>query len=205
MAHTYISSHFHCVFSTKERRPFITEDLQERLWPYIGGIARENKMKALAVGGVADHVHILRSLPATITVSKAMQLIKGGSSKWVHDEFPEHRRFAWQEGYGAFTVGVSQVVDTKRYVANQQEHHRKRSFQEEFIAFLEKHGIEYDPAHVGVKFSRPYGTTGSFGQGQSVFQSGGLVRWASEPVAGRVCRNIQESTASESRRTSCAA
>ena len=110
MAHSFNSSLFHCVFSTKQRRNTITPDLQERLWPYFGGIARENKMRALSVGGIEDHVHVLLSLPSTMPISKAMHLIKGGSSKWVHDTFPEHHAFAWQEGYGAFSIGVSHVT-----------------------------------------------------------------------------------------------
>jgi putative transposase len=148
MSHSYISSLYHCVFSTKDRRKIIDADLQTRLWPYLGGIARDNRMKALAVGGVEDHVHLLLSLPSTMTISMAMQLVKGGSSKWVHDAFPEKRDFAWQEGYGAFSIGISQVDDTKRYIANQAEHHRVKTFEEEFIAFLERHGIEYDPRYV---------------------------------------------------------
>ena len=83
---SYISAHFHCVFSTKGRRPLITPELRKRLWPFLGGIARQNKMKAIEIGGVEDPVHILPSLPATITISKAMQLIKGGSSKWIHED-----------------------------------------------------------------------------------------------------------------------
>jgi putative transposase len=148
MPHSYVSALFDCVFSTKERRKTITEDLQERLWQYMGGIARENKMRALSIGGIEDHVHLLLSIPSTVGIAKALQLIKGGSSKWVHDTFPEHRGFDWQEGYGAFSIAVSQVDDTKRYIANQREHHRTKTFQEEFIAFLEKHGIEYDPRYV---------------------------------------------------------
>ena len=148
MSHSYISSLFHCVFSTKDRRKTITSDLEERLWKYMGGIARENKMKALQIGGVEDHVHLLLSLPSTMSVSKAMQLIKGGSSKWIHDTFPQYQDFEWQEGYGAFGVGISQVDGTKRYIVNQKEHHRTKTFQDEFIAFLERHGIEYDPRFV---------------------------------------------------------
>jgi REP element-mobilizing transposase RayT len=94
---SYVSSYHHCVFSTKERRPLITKSLQERLWPYLGGIAREHKMSAVEIGGVADHVHILLSLPSSMPIAKALQLIKGGSSKWVHDTFPEHRLFALQK------------------------------------------------------------------------------------------------------------
>ncbi len=117
MAHSYVSALFHCAFSTKERRRTITPELQDRLWPYMGGIARENNMKALAISGVEDHVHIVLSLPSTMAVAKALQLIKGGSSKWVHEQFPAHRSFAWQEGYGAFSIGVAQLEETKRYIA----------------------------------------------------------------------------------------
>ena len=115
MPHSYVSALYHCVFSTKERRRTITEDLQNRLWPYMGGIARENNVRALEIGGVEDHVHLLLSIPSTLSIAKAMQLIKGGFSKWVHETFPEHNTFEWQEGYGAFTVGISQVEDTKIY------------------------------------------------------------------------------------------
>src|SRR6266700_4986523 len=102
MSHSYISNLMHCVFSTKERLPFITPELESRLWPYIGGIARENKMKAIAVGGTADHLHALLSLPSTMSFAKAVQLIKGGSSKWVHDAFPKYQQFARAaEGSGA--------------------------------------------------------------------------------------------------------
>lgn len=101
MAHSYVSNLAHCVFSTKERLPLIAPELEARLWPYLGGIARENKMKAIAIGGTVDHVHALLSSPATMSFAKALQLLKGGSSKWVHDTFSEHRKFAWQEGYGA--------------------------------------------------------------------------------------------------------
>ena len=105
-------------------------------------------MKALAIGGVEDHVHLLISLPANMSVSKAMQLIKGGSSKWIHDTFPDKGAFAWQEGYGAFTVGVSQIADTVAYINGQEEHHRMRTFKEEFVAFLEKHDVGYDERYV---------------------------------------------------------
>ena len=148
MPHSYVNALFHCVFSTKGRQKTITQKLQERLWPYIGGIARENKMKALMIGGVEDHVHVLLSLPSTVEIAKAIQLIKGGSSKWVHEEFSSHSHFAWQQGYGAFSIGISQTDEAKRYIATQREHHRKRTFQEEFLAFLEKHGIDYDPRYV---------------------------------------------------------
>jgi len=105
-------------------------------------------MKALAIGGTADHVHALLSLPGMMSFAKAVQLIKGGSSKWIHDTFPNQKKFAWQEGYGAFSVSASQVPKTVAYITNQKEHHRKKSFDEEFLELLKKHGIEFDPRYV---------------------------------------------------------
>jgi putative transposase len=145
---SYISSHFHCVFSTKERRRLITPALRDRLWPFLGGIARQNQMKAIEIGGVEDHVHILLSLPSTMAISKALQLMKGGSSKWIHETFPEQRLFAWQEEYGAFSVSVSQLDKTSEYVQEQAAHHRQMTFQEEFLALLKKHGIACDERYL---------------------------------------------------------
>jgi putative transposase len=145
---SYISSYFHCVFSTKERRNLITPTLRERLWPFLGGIARQNKMKAIEIGGMEDHVHILLSLPSTLSIAKALQLIKGGSSKWVHETFPEHRMFGWQVKYGAFSVSVSQLDTIIQYIRDQKEHHRQMTFQEEFIALLKKHRVEYDERYL---------------------------------------------------------
>lgn len=145
---SYVSSYFHCVFSTKERRPLITPMLRERLWPFIGGIAKQNKVKAIEIGGVNDHVHILLSLPSTMAISKALQLIKGGSSKWIHETFREQRAFAWQEEYGAFSVSVSQLEKTVQYIRKQEIHHRKMTFQEEFLALLKRHRIEFDERYL---------------------------------------------------------
>lgn len=149
--HSFNSCLMHCVFSTKERRPLLTPAIRDRLWPYLGGIARENEMKALAVGGVADHVHILLSLPPTLPVSKAVQLLKGNSSKWLRETFPEltNQGFAWQEGYGAFSIGISAVEDTRGYILRQEEHHRRRSAHEEFEAFLKRHGFGYQAGTMG--------------------------------------------------------
>ena len=141
--HTFISCHLHCVWSTKERRRLITPALQERLWPYLGGIARANKMTAIEIGGVEDHIHVLLSLPSTLSISKAVQLLKGNSSKWIHDTLKEHGDFEWQEGYGAFSIGISGVEDTTKYIQTQAEHHRKTTFREEIEVFLKKHGMEY--------------------------------------------------------------
>src|SRR6266480_676342 len=125
--HSYTSCLVHCVWSTKNREPCLSPDLRGRLSPYLGGIAKQNQMKTLAIGGVADHVHVLISLPATISVSKAMQLLKGNSSKWIHETFPELRSFAWQEGYGAFSISVSGIDETRAYIRDQEEHHRART------------------------------------------------------------------------------
>jgi len=145
---SYISSYFHCVFSTKERRRLITPTLRDRLWPFLGGIARKNKMKAIEIGGMEDHVHILLSLPSTLSIAKALQLIKGGSSKWVHETFPDHRMFGWQVKYGAFSVSFSQLDTIIQYIKDQKEHHRQMTFQEEFIALLKKHRVEYDERYL---------------------------------------------------------
>jgi putative transposase len=142
---SYVSSYFHFVFSTKDRQPLIPPPLRDKLWPFLGGIARQNQMKALEIGGMPDHVHILLSLPSTLSIAKAMQLIKGGSSKWVHETFPEHRLFGWQVKYGAFGVSVSLLDKTLEYVKRQEEHHRKATFQEEFLALLKRHRIGYAP------------------------------------------------------------
>jgi REP element-mobilizing transposase RayT len=146
MGHTYISAIFHCVFSTEGRRGLIPPARQPDLWAYLGGIARKNNFKTIAVGGTDNHVHVLLSLPATMPLAKAVQVLKGGSSKWMNDS--RTAGFAWQEGYGAFSVGVSQQATTIAYINSQAEHHHKRGFEEEFLAFLKKHGIDYNPDHV---------------------------------------------------------
>jgi putative transposase len=142
----------HCVFTTKNRLPSIPAEVQPRLWSYIGGIARTNRMKALAVGGVADHCHILLSLPPTITVAKAIQLVKAGSSKWMRET--GHSRFSWQEGYGGFSIGSSQIATTVRYISNQPRHHARISFQDEWNMFLQKNGLPPDEPQA-ITFSRP--------------------------------------------------
>jgi putative transposase len=148
MAHSYSNCLIHGVFSTKNRRNTISRDLQRRLWPFLGGIARQNDTKALAVGGTENHAHMLISLPATLSIAKATQLLKGGSSKWIHETFPGHAEFAWQEGYGAFSIGVSGVEDTIAYINNQSKHHESKTFEEEFLGFLERHGMTYDERYV---------------------------------------------------------
>jgi len=138
----------HCVFSTRGRRPVIAPEIARRLWPYLGGVARANDMRALVVGGAVDHVHLLVSIPSTITIAKALQLLKGNSSNWVNKTYPSLGKFAWQEGYGAFSVSVSQVDKTVAYINSQEKHHRRKTFEEEFLAFLKRHGIPYDERYV---------------------------------------------------------
>ena len=105
-------------------------------------------MKALAIGGTTDHVHSLLSLPAPLSLAKAIQLIKGGSSKWIHDQLPKHRKFGWQDGYGAFSVSASQMKSVVQYIVGQKEHHRKKTFEEEFLEFLDEYRVEYDRRYV---------------------------------------------------------
>jgi REP element-mobilizing transposase RayT len=126
----------------------ITRALSERLWPFVGGIARQNGMKAIEIGGMPDHLHILLTLPSTLSLAKALQLLKGGSSKWVHDSFPEHQQFKWQIKYGAFSVSSSQLDKTVHYIREQERHHRKMTFQEEFVTLLRKHRVEYDERYL---------------------------------------------------------
>jgi putative transposase len=124
MSHTYVSDLVHCVFSTKNRRNIIAPEMQNDLWAFLGGIARKNGFKALIVGGTENHVHMLLSLPSDMPLAKAMQLMKGASSRWMNENHTIG--FAWQEGYGAFTVGISQKDVTIAYIRSQAEHHRKR-------------------------------------------------------------------------------
>jgi REP element-mobilizing transposase RayT len=136
------------VFSTKNRESWLVADKETRIWEYLGGIARTNGMKTLKVGGYDDHIHILLALSATVSVSKAVQLLKGASSRWIHESDNNMTAFAWQDGYGAFTVGLSQIADTVRYIEGQREHHRTKSFQEEYVHFLKKHEVEFDERYV---------------------------------------------------------
>ena len=148
MGHAYCNCLIHYVFSTKHRKQMLSRELRDRLRPYLGGIARSHGMKALGIGGTDDHIHVLISLPPTLSPAKAIQLLKGASSKWIHETFPTHVDFAWQEGYGAFSIGVSGIAETTAYLEGQEEHHRTRSFEEEFVGFLRKHHLEYDERYV---------------------------------------------------------
>ena len=148
MANTYTALFYHIVFSTKNRARYITPESENRVWSYIGGVARKHGMTALQVGGVADHIHALVMAPPTFAPSEIAKSLKGDSSKWVHEEFAEWRGFAWQDGYGAFTVSKSNLRSVISYIQNQRAHHRTKTFQEEYLEFLEKHGIDYDERFV---------------------------------------------------------
>jgi putative transposase len=145
MSHTYTTNIVHCVFSTKERAPLIPTDRQEKLWAYLLGIASNMKLKILAIGGINDHVHLLISLPPTRKLAKVMCDLKANSSKWLNETGV---RFAWQEGYGAFSVSPSRIADVQRYIRNQAEHHKKRNFEQEFIDLLKKSGTPFEGKYV---------------------------------------------------------
>ena len=142
MGHSYSNVLVHVVFSTKNRAKMIPHDRQEDLGRYITGIATNIKVNILAIGGMPDHMHLLVGLPGTIGHSTAIQKIKENSSKWMGPDFE------WQEGFGAFSVSDSRRGDVIAYIHNQEEHHKKRNFEEEFIELLKAHNVDYDPRYV---------------------------------------------------------
>ena len=142
MSHTYANNIVHCVFSTKERRPLIPAARTDELYAYLGGIAGGEGFSLIAAGGTANHVHLLFALPASCALARAVQKLKGSSYRWMGDGF------SWQEGYGAFSVSASQVSVVKKYIEDQEEHHRKRDFEQEFVILLRNCGIEYDERYV---------------------------------------------------------
>jgi len=142
VSHSYAQIYVHLVFSTKDRRKAISKEMQGRLWPYLAVICQRNKIFVHAIGGMDDHVHILMQLSPTLSLSQAILLIKAYSSKWLG------KGFAWQKGYGAFSVSASNVATVANYIRNQERHHYKMSYEQEFIAFLRKHGVEFDPQYV---------------------------------------------------------
>jgi putative transposase len=148
MANSFIFMNIHYVFSTRDRQRTIDKELQKQLWPYIGGIARQNNMLTYAVGGTEDHIHILLSLSGSISTAKAIQLIKSGSSKWIHDSFPDKSGFAWQTGYAAFSVSKSNRDRVVQYILEQEDHHKTLNFQQEYLSFLNNNGIKYDERYV---------------------------------------------------------
>jgi REP element-mobilizing transposase RayT len=142
MAHTYVQNLIHVVFSTKERRKLISKEAQPRLWAYLAGVCKRERIFVHEIGGMEDHAHMLFQLPSTWSLSDAVLEIKTSSSRWMGSSF------AWQRGFGAFSVSSSNVDAVIRYIRTQEAHYRKMSFDEEFIALLKKHGMEFDPRYV---------------------------------------------------------
>jgi REP element-mobilizing transposase RayT len=148
MANTYTALFYHIVFSTKNRVAFLRPDIEERVWAYIGGIARQHKMTAIQVGGIEDHLHVLVNAPPTIAPFEMAKWLKAESSKWMHETFPDLQAFGWQDGYGAFSVSKANVPNVVSYIRNQRAPHQTQTFQEEYLEFLQKAGVEYDERYL---------------------------------------------------------
>ena len=145
---SYVNLIYHIVFSTKDRKPIITEKYQERLHEYIGGIIRKQGGISLAINGVEDHVHVLAKLRQDKALSDMIRDFKANASGWMHDVFPEAKDFSWQNGYGAFTVSASQIKAVSKYIAEQEIHHHKRSFEDEFTQLLRVNEIEFNEQYL---------------------------------------------------------
>lgn len=148
MPHTFSQLLIHVVFATKDRAPLIDASMESRLHEYIGGIIRNENGVLCAAGGMPDHLHLLIRWRTDRSIADLMRNVKASSSGWIHATFPALAKFAWQEGYGAFSVSKSAEADVKAYISHQEEHHRTRSFQEEFIAFLKAHEIPFDERYL---------------------------------------------------------
>ena len=148
MGHSYSHILLHVVFSTKGRRGQLCEPLRERLFGYMVGVARKEFGSILCMGGTDNHLHALISVRADVSVSEAMRKWKGSSSRWVHKSISGDKSFAWQRGYAAFSVSESNAEQVAEYIRTQQEHHRELSFEDEFIALLKRHKVDYDPEYV---------------------------------------------------------
>jgi putative transposase len=141
MSHTYSAQFMHVVFSTKDRRPLIPPELQTRLMAYVGGIMRKIGIGSVAIRGTTNHLHIVMKLPPLMPLAEAVQKLKANSSRWLGEQGV---RFEWQKGYGAFSVSPSMLPVVSAYVANQEQHHRARTFEDEFVALLKKSGLSFD-------------------------------------------------------------
>jgi REP element-mobilizing transposase RayT len=139
----------HTVFSTKERRPFLRDAaLRHELHKYLGGILNHLECQSIIVGGVEDHVHLLAALSRTCTMADMVKELKRGSSLWIKERAADMQEFAWQNGYGAFSIGFSQIEEVRRYIAQQEQHHKKCSFQDEFRLLLKRYEIDLDERYV---------------------------------------------------------
>jgi putative transposase len=146
LSHTAGNLVLHLIFSTKDRRPLITPEIRNDPFAYLDGIIREMTGTALIVNGTADHVHILIRIRPADAAAEITRVVKTNSSRWVHEKYKQ--RFAWQTGYGVFSVSESNVPAVSRYIAEQEEHHKKLTFQEEYVAFLRKNKISYDERYI---------------------------------------------------------
>lgn len=150
MGQSYTNLIYHIVFATKDRNPIITAEIKPRLYEYVGGIIRNLDGVPMGVNGTDDHVHVLAKFRPDRAVSDLLRDLKASSSGWMHDIFPNVSDFAWQRGYGAFTVSASQVEKVQRYIAGQEEHHAKHDFRDEFIGLLVKNGVDFDERYLGL-------------------------------------------------------
>jgi len=148
MAHTYTNLLIHVTFSTSGRTPLLTDAIRSDVHAYLGGILRELDAAAIAIGGTADHVHLLIRLPANLPLADCLRIAKTNSSRWVKERWPERRSFAWQGGYGAFSVSESNRAAVIRYIRDQVQHHRRISFQDEFFALLKNHRVDFDERYL---------------------------------------------------------
>ena len=138
----------HIIFSTKNRFPCLDRATRPHLHAYLATVARNSKCETYLVGGTGDHVHLALRLSRTTTIAGLVEELKTSSSKWLKMQRPELRRFSWQRGYGAFSVGQNDIETLADYIANQEEHHRVRTFQEEYLALLKEYGVQYDERYV---------------------------------------------------------
>ena len=150
MSQSFTNLIYHIVFSTKNRESLINDEVKPRLYEYIGGIIRNKGGIALEIGGMNDHIHVLAKLRQDDSLSNVLRDLKANSSGWMHKVFPEMRDFSWQNGYGAFTVSASQIEIVRRYIANQEKHHAKYSFRDEFIKLLTVNQIEFDEKYLQI-------------------------------------------------------
>jgi putative transposase len=148
MGSTLTNLVYHVIFSTKGREPFLIPEIRNELYRYMGGIIKGEGGILLQVGGTADHIHIIIRLKPVHALSEMMQKVKGNSSKWINEQGRLNQKFAWQDGYGAFTVSESRIPAVIRYVKEQVSHHEKQTFKEEFVRILDRHGVTYDERDV---------------------------------------------------------
>jgi putative transposase len=147
MSHTCANVLLHLIFSTRRRQQLIHAEIKPGLFAYMGGIMREMRGVALIINGTSDHVHMLVRVPLAHSVAEVARIVKTNSSRWAHEKWPA-KNFGWQTGYAAFSVSESRVAGVTKYIAGQEEHHRKHSYQEEFVAFLKKNGVAYDERYI---------------------------------------------------------